>query len=53
MKDLHVRLELKWQDLWVGVFWRTDDLLGDRYLNVWICLIPCLPLHLSCNWELP
>lgn len=36
------RVEWKPEDLWVGVFWRRT---GNR-LDVWVCLLPCLPIHL-------
>jgi hypothetical protein len=43
-----VRIEFKLQDMWVGVFWKRDvDFITDlRELNIWICLIPCLPIHI-------
>jgi hypothetical protein len=57
---MQIRLEFKPQDLWVGLYWRRrypryEGLrLADRrgvivYCDVWICLVPMLPLHLS--WE--
>lgn len=51
-KQLSVRLELKWEDLWVGVFWKRTKPRGSEVwprskdLDVWICILPCLPLHL-------
>lgn len=35
------RLEWKFPDLWIGVFWRVD---GQR-VDVWTCILPCLPIH--------
>lgn len=37
--------EVKVEDCWVGAFWRTfrDD--GVWELDVWVCPLPCLPLH--------
>jgi hypothetical protein len=59
MKRFTVRWEFKPQDLWVGVFWKReavalDDGNGDsnfmhRRLDVWVCLLPMLPIHLT--WE--
>lgn len=37
------RFEFKKQDLWIGAFWKTDR----NGWNIWICLLPCLPLHIS------
>lgn len=36
-----LRFEFKIQDLWVGVFWKNTK----ERLDIWVCLIPCLPLH--------
>lgn len=35
--------EWKVQDAWLGVFWKRGELNSD----VWICLLPCLPLHIK------
>jgi hypothetical protein len=52
-----VAVEWKPQDLWIGVFWKTthcqtDD--GEKPLttDIWICLLPCLPIHLT-FWHKP
>jgi len=36
-----VRLEWKLADAWVGCYWANHG----GYSDVWICLLPCLPLH--------
>jgi hypothetical protein len=36
-------LEWKLADLWVGAFWKR---VGNS-IDVWVCLLPCLPIHLS------
>ena len=56
MKIFNTTLEFKLEDFWVGVFWRRDSGYGalDGYgsriaykqFDIWICLIPCFPLHL-------
>jgi hypothetical protein len=38
-----VALEWKAADLWVGAFWDRRGPL----LNVWFCLVPCLPIHVQ------
>lgn len=38
-----VKLEWKIQDFWVGVYWHHSCFDTD----IWICLLPCLPLHIS------
>jgi hypothetical protein len=40
---MKARLEFKREDMWIGVFWRRAD--GTRH--IWICLLPCLPLHIE------
>jgi hypothetical protein len=37
------RFEFKRADLWVGAFWKRDEL---GVLEVWICFVPMVPLHL-------
>jgi hypothetical protein len=36
-------LEWKAADAWIGAFW---DLRGPL-LNVWVCVLPCLPFHVQ------
>jgi hypothetical protein len=40
---LSVRLEFKLEDFWIGVFWKRSQVAT----HVWICLLPCLPIHLT------
>lgn len=40
---IKARIEWKLQDLWVGVYWKDTP----EQLDIWICLIPCLPLHIT------
>lgn len=47
-----MQFEWKLEDLWVGVFWRhgygTFDAGKQRmWTDVWICLLPCVPLHVT------
>lgn len=57
-----MRLEFKREDMWIGLFWRrTRELVPDYHptgaapmfrevthtLDVWVCLIPCFPLHIT------
>lgn len=46
------KFEWKLEDLWVGVYWKhgygqSDDGPKRMWTDVWICLIPCVPLHLT------
>lgn len=42
-RNWNVQLELKLQDLWVGAFWKRTG----GSVDVWVCLVPCVPLHIS------
>lgn len=35
------------QDIWIGVYWDTQDFyyMGARNLDLYICLLPMLPIH--------
>ena len=64
--NIKARLEFKLADLWIGVFWsrrtghwipsadrKTGMLAAKRsmeVLHVWICFVPCLPLHVQITW---
>lgn len=39
---MKIRVERKWEDAWIGVFWQRK--LG--YLHVYICIVPCFPIHI-------
>jgi hypothetical protein len=43
---LRIGLEFKLADMWVGIYWRRGclELYGQRY-DAWICVLPCLPVH--------
>lgn len=48
-----LKLEAKLCDFWIGAFWHTKKAdystrLGDcsSELHIYVCLLPCLPLHL-------
>ena len=55
---MKARIEFKLEDFWIGAFWKQttvvrydkapDGYTGNR-VDVWICVVPCFPLHLI--WE--
>jgi hypothetical protein len=50
------KFEWKVEDLWVGVFWKHgygqfDDGPKRMWTDVWICFIPCVPLHLTVSHD--
>jgi hypothetical protein len=44
-----VGFEFKLQDLWIGAFWKRSG----NCVDLWICFLPCLPLHISWWWHDP
>lgn len=42
-REFRVNLEFKLQDLWVGAYWDANY----TGVHVWVCLLPCLPLHVQ------
>lgn len=43
----NAQFEVKIPDLWVGAFWKRTG----RTVDLWICFLPCLPLHISWGWK--
>lgn len=43
------RFEFKFQDMWIGAFWKKDPHKVTA-CDIWICFIPCVPLHISVWW---
>jgi hypothetical protein len=48
-KRWKVRLEWKLEDFWIGVFWKVGRIPCGT--DIWICLIPCVPIHIWSYWE--
>lgn len=49
---LKIKVEYKLQDMWIGLFWKTEYCKtdgGDKpfVTDIWICLIPCFPIHIA------
>ena len=49
---MRIRLEFKVNDLWIGAFWKvtrgsSDGSFFPVTTDVWICLLPMVPLHLT------
>ena len=38
-----LQLEFKIEDLWIGAYWRQTN----KKFDLWICLLPCIPIHLT------
>lgn len=41
-----VAIEWKPEDLWIGAFWKRTPFDGFVGYSLWICLLPCFPLHI-------
>ena len=41
--EWHAAFEWKLEDLWIGAFWKRTG----GSVDLWICFVPCLPLHIS------
>lgn len=37
--------EVKKEDAWIGAFWRYERGDWGSTFNLWVCLLPCMPLH--------
>lgn len=51
-----IKLEFKWQDMWIGLFYKNETrwkgVLQDEPIclrHLWICLIPMCPIHI--RWK--
>lgn len=42
-----IALEFKLADCWIGAYWTWEKDGGDRHFHIWLCLLPCLPIHFS------
>ena len=42
-RQWYLCLEFKAEDAWIGAYWRRDG----NCLDLWVCLLPMLPLHFS------
>lgn len=45
----NAQIEWKLADLWVGLFWKRTG----NCIDLWICVLPCVPLHVSWWWSDP
>lgn len=35
------------RDLWVGAYWNVERYPFEYVFNLYVCVIPCFPIHLS------
>lgn len=50
----HIHIELKFEprDLWLGVYWKYRRSIESRarWLDLYICILPTLPIHIMFAW---
>ncbi len=46
---MKIRFEFKLQDMWIGAYWcqQWSHECAANVWHVWICFLPCLPLHIQ------
>lgn len=48
--EWQLNLQFEPRDLWVGAFSRVRDVERLRFLHIYVCLLPMIPLHLTVMW---
>lgn len=43
---LYIALQFKLEDMWIGVFWRTDHEIDKVQWSAWVCILPMLPIFI-------
>lgn len=46
-----VAVEWKPQDAWIGCFWKRTEFATFHSIDVWICFVPCIPIHIWRHWR--
>lgn len=52
--DVNIRVKFEPRDIWFGIYWNLHKSIESQYrkLDVYICLIPTLPIHIQYVWGL-
>lgn len=49
---MRIKLEFKPEDCWIGAYWKRHlATLGVWEYNLWVCLIPMLPIHITWQYD--
>lgn len=58
-EKLKITWEFKLEDMWIGVFWRKqvthpmiDEMDTNHQFDLWICIIPCFPIHIQKKYQI-
>lgn len=43
---VEISLEFEPKDLWIGAYVNRWTLGLDTMFSIWVCILPCLPIHL-------
>ncbi len=45
---MRIKLEFNIHDIWIGCYWKDIKYYGKRIgrTEIYICIIPCFPIHL-------
>lgn len=44
-------VEVDCNNIWIGLQWKLKCILKEFFiLDVWICFIPCIAIHLTFTW---
>ena len=51
-ENLRVTARFDPQDIWIGIYWNMKHLyyLNAKSLDVYICFLPMLPIHIEKFW---
>ena len=43
---MSIKIKFKLKDFWIGVYWERSTDIMNRGLNIYICILPCIPIHI-------
>lgn len=43
MQRVDISIKINWHDIWIGLYWNETD----NALHIYVCIIPCIPVHVS------
>jgi len=53
-QNIHIDVYWEWKlaDFWIGIYSELErpTFLMPTRLDVWVCLLPCIPIHFVAKW---
>ena len=46
-RKIKVGIEFEPRDLWVGVYWDYQGIGTLKHLDIYVCIVPMLPIHIT------